>query len=371
MSAISRSLGTAAPLLVVIAGLIATPLRLEAQVRWQNDFRLSYEYDDNVREEVVDEIRARVARVSLKSDLMLDDSTTNQLSVVYQGGFKRFFDVGRDTLEIANQWIHEGQLAYRRVLGANLLELSGGLKLRSWQDDTFFFVNEDGFTRLWGGVSARRNFSPTLSGEIAGRFSGIEFDHVDEVFGYDAQSARLGLSKALGDDVQADLIYALEQRGYDGRGKLRSANDDPANIFAPDRPRQIDVAHEAGVGLSLLGPFGLQARYRHRRNDSNSFGFDYYSHILNLQLAQQLPWRLYAQFYGAVELRKFRDPIPGLVGTLDIEDTDNNVFVFRLLKEINGHFDIEARYGRYRNESLNLNAFYTKNVYSAGIRLRS
>ena len=32
--------------------------------------------------------------------------------------------------------------------------------------------------------------------------------------------------------------------------------------------------------------------------------------------------------------------------------------------------DLEARYGRYRNESINLNDFYTKNVYSLGFRVR-
>jgi hypothetical protein len=78
-----------------------------------------------------------------------------------------------------------------------------------------------------------------------------------------------------------------------------------------------------------------------------------------------------AQVYGAVELREFDEPVRGLVGALDVEDTDNNVLILRLLKELNGHVDVEARYGRYRNESINLDAFYTKNVYSLGFRFRT
>ena len=370
MTVLSRPLRNLALLLAVLGLAAHRPGGLEAQVRWQNDFRLSYEYDDNVREDVLDAVRAQVARISVKSDLLFDDRTNDQLSLVYQGGYKRYFDVGRESLDITNQFLHEGQVTYRRLLGESRLDVSGGVKIRDWQDDAFFFPNEDGFTRLWGSVGARRNFTPQLAGEVSLGLSGIEFDHLDEVFGYEAQAGRVTLSQGLGTGVTGDFSYAAEQRTYDGRGKLRGAEDDPTNIFDPDRPRQIDVAHEAGIGISFLGSFGFQGRYRYRLNDSNSFGFTYHSHIFNLQLAQQLPWRMIAQFYGAVELRKFREPIRGLVGAVDVEDTDNNVLVFRLLKELNGHVDVEARYGRYRNESINLNAFYTRNVYSLGFRVR-
>jgi hypothetical protein len=364
-------------LLLALAGLAIGPPGAEAQIGWRNDVRFSYEYDDNVQEQVDDVVRAQVARVSVKSDLVLADSA-NQLSAMYQGGFKRYFDVTREELDIANQFLHEGQLAYRRLLGSNRIELGGGIRRRVWQDDEFFFVNEDDFTRLWGTVALRHAFTKSLSAEIGARLSELDFEHVDEVFGYGAEAGRIVLSKRWGDGrkaatlggLQMDLTYDLEQRTYDGRGILRGPTDDPTNIGAPDRPRQVDTAHEAGIGLSFLQPFGFQGRYRYRVNDSNSFGFEYFSHIVNLQIAQQLPWRMIAQVYGAVELRKFREPVRGLVGALDIEDTDNNVLIFSLLKEMNGHVDIEARYARYRNESINLNAFYEKNVYSLGFRLR-
>jgi hypothetical protein len=79
---------------------------------------------------------------------------------------------------------------------------------------------------------------------------------------------------------------------------------------------------------------------------------------------------MFVQFYGNVELRKFSETVAGLAGTLDVEDTDNNVVVLRLLKEINGHMDVEARYGYYRNQSIDLNAFYNKHTYSLGFRVR-
>jgi hypothetical protein len=356
--------------LVLLAAAAARPATAAAQVHWEKDVRMTYEYDDNVREEIVDPVRARVARISLRSDVVWDDSTTQQLSLLYQGGYKRYFDVDRDSIDISSQLIQEGQAVYRRRLGGNVVEASAGLKNRTWLDEDFFFVNEDAFTRLWGGLALRRNLSPSLTGEVMARASGIEFKHVDQFFGYDAESARLGVAKEFSDGVVADLSYAVEQRTYDGRGKLRGPEDDPANISAPDRPRQIDLAHEVGIGVALFGNFGFQGRYRYRLNNSNSFGFDYYSHILSLQLAQQLPWRLIAQFYGSVELRKFRETVLGLAGTLDVEDTDNNVLVFQLLREINGHLDVEARYGRYRNESINLGRFYTRNLYSVGFRVR-
>ncbi|MFN2433737.1 MAG: hypothetical protein ABR599_13175 [Gemmatimonadota bacterium] len=361
-------------LLAAAASVGAGAPEAAAQVRWDNDVRLSYEYDDNVEEEVSNPAGGQVARVSLRSDLIFADST-NQLSAVYQGGYKRYFEVSTTDLERAGQFINEGELRYQRLLGsATQMRVFGGLKDRSWQDEDVFFVNEDGFTSLWGGAGARQALGGATAAELTLRVSGIEFDHVDEVFGYDAQSATAGVVQRFGGGelggVLGDVSYGLEQRTYDGRAKLRGPDDDPSNIFAPDRPRQIDLSQDVGLGISFLQPFGFQGRYRFRYNRSNSFGFDYYSHIVSLQLAQQLPWRMIVQFYGNVELRKFKEEVRGLVGALDVEDTDNNVLLFRLLKELNGHVDVEARYGRYRNESINLNDFYTKNVYSLGFRFR-
>lgn len=365
-----RPLRTVVFLLGLWAGWVAGAAPAAAQVHWENDLHMSYEYDDNVAETVVDEVHARVARISLRSDLVWDDSTTQQLSLLYQGGFKSYFDVGPDPLDISNQWLNEGQVAYSRRFGESQLQVSGGIKDRTWADEDFFFVNEDGFTRLWAGTTYRRTLSPTLTAEADLVFSGIDFDHVDEFFGYDEQAGRLGAAKRLSEQVVGDVYYSIEQRTYDGRAKLRGPDDDPANIAAPDRPRQIDLSNEVGIGVAVLGGFGFQARYRFRVNDSNSFGFDYYSHIMNIQIAQQLPWRMIAQFYGNVELRNFSETVAGLAGTLDVEDTDNNVVVLRLLKEINGHMDVEARYGYYRNESINLNDFYNKHTYALGFRVR-
>ena len=69
-----RALGAAVLALAVPAA--AAPAA--AQVRWDNDVRVSYEIDDNVREEVSDALRARVARVSVQSDLVLDDSQVSR-----------------------------------------------------------------------------------------------------------------------------------------------------------------------------------------------------------------------------------------------------------------------------------------------------
>jgi hypothetical protein len=79
-----------------------------------------------------------------------------------------------------------------------------------------------------------------------------------------------------------------------------------------------------------------------------------------------------AQVYGLVELRSFSEPAPNLsgAGTLDTSGASNNVLLLRLVKDVNSQYSIEVRYGYYRNESITVDDFYTKNVYSVGMNFR-
>jgi hypothetical protein len=144
-------------------------------------------------------------------------------------------------------------------------------------------------------------------------------------------------------------------------------------FLSPTRDRQEDLLHELGMQITWLGDVSIQGDYRFRYNDSNSFGFSYLSHSMGLQVLRRLPWEMLLQLYGRVELKTFSEPVPNLEGAGTINTGDaaaDNVLLVRLVKDVSTHYSIEARYGRYRNESISLNDFYTKNVYSVGMNYR-
>ena len=74
---------------------------------------------------------------------------------------------------------------------------------------------------------------------------------------------------------------------------------------------------------------------------------------------------------GQVELRSFLEPVPRVqAGSLDTDDSQNNVLLLRLVKDLAEDYSIEARYARHRSESITVNEYYTKNIWSIGVTYR-
>lgn len=343
---------------------------------YDQDMRLTYEVDDNVNEGIVDQeqIRAQVARLAYRGDLRWGSAGEQRLTLSYQGGYKRHF--GASESDVTNQFINEGTLGYQRRLGSHVA-LGGtvGVKNRAWTDG-FFFINEDGFTRVNGSVNGLLSLEP-VSGddasrlEIGARYSDTNFENLNPSFGNHMIGAYASLTKDFGSDLTASWSYSFDRIRYPGRGALNPGDDPTAILRGITRDRQEDHLHELGTVVTWLGAVSVQGEYSFRLNESNSFGFSYVSHNLGLQVLRRLPWGMLAQFYGQVELRDFNEPVPNTqVGSLDTGEAENNVLMLRLVKDVTPDYSLEVRYGRYRNEAITLNDFYTKNIYAIGMNYR-
>lgn len=352
----------------------ATPVVAQTSPSWayDHDVRLTYEFDDNVEEKLRNPVRAQVARVSYRGDF--DWAGGDQrLSFVYLGGFKRHFGVVEDEPDLSSQFVNEGRISYVRRLTEDLaLSARMGLKDRTWTD-RFFLLNEDAFRRYSGEIGLTLNLDPVdprkpARLEAGFRYSDIEFDHLDQAFGNWLVGAHVALAKRFDETLETRWSYSFDQVRYPGRGTLEPG-DAPQGIFGPARERQEDHIHELGAEMEWFGEVGIVADYRFRFNDSNSFGFTHFSHNVGLQLLRELPWGMFAQAYGTVELRAFTEPVPSLEGggSLDIGEAANNVMMLRLVKDVTPNSSLEVKYARYRNESLTLNDFFTKNIYAIGI----
>lgn len=378
----------AAPL-AATAILALAPASLWGQgTPWQydQDVHLQYEFDDNVNESTgalatTPQARAQVAKVAYRGDLRWSGGD-NRLSFNYHGGYKRHFGVVQEAgdveLDISSQFVNEAGLTYQRRLMPDVY-LSGqlGLKDRRWTEDDFFFINEDAFRRYNGSVSVIVNLAPldperSARLEVGGRYRDIEFDNLDPHFGNWSMGGHLLLTKEFGSGIETRASYSYDRVRFPGRGVYTPRDTDPTNIIrGVTRPRQEDGVHDLGLEVQWFGEIGIVGEYRYRYNDSNSFGFTYQSHNFGLQMLRQLPWGLFAQLYGQVELRNFNEPVPSFTGgSLDIGEAADNVLLFRLVKDITPNYSVEAQYARYRNESITLNDFYSKNIYAVGMSYR-
>ncbi|MGH7565357.1 MAG: hypothetical protein ACREK2_00860, partial [Gemmatimonadota bacterium] len=178
--------------LTALTALLTSSLHAQSieQSPWSydQDMRMTYEIDDNVAERIEedDPVRAQVARLAYRGDLRWGASSEQRLSISYQGGVKRHF--GFTEFDVTSQFINEGTVGYqRRIVGNVALGGTVGIKNRAWTDG-FFFINEDGFTRVSGSVSGLVNLTPLSEGEsarleIGGRYSDTDFENLDAAFG--------------------------------------------------------------------------------------------------------------------------------------------------------------------------------------------
>ena len=362
----------------VLAVLLAAPLGAQtlesSQWTYDHDMRLTYEVDDNVAELIDDPVRAQVARLAYRGDLLWGASGEQRLTFSYQGGVKRHF--GFSEIDVTSQFVNEGTIGYqRRISDGVALGGSVGLKNRAWTDG-FFFINEDGFTRFSGSLSGLVNLAPLTDDEsarleVGARYSDTDFENLNASFGNHLIGAYASISKDFGTDLSARWDYSFDRIRYPGRGKLGPGDDPTAILRGITRERQEDHLHELGTMITWLGPVSIQGEYSFRLNGSNSFGFSYVSHNIGLQVLRRLPWGMLVQLYGQVELRDFSEPVPNTqVGSLDTGETENNVVLVRFVKDVTPDYSVEVRYGRYRNEAITLNDFYTKNIYAVGMNYR-
>lgn len=370
-------------ILAVAALALLVPATGRAQSAWRynHDIRLTYEYDDNVQEDLRDPARAQVAKLGYHGDVLWG-AGEQQLTISYQGGLKRHFgaverDFGgtRGEVDVPSQFVNEGKVTYLRKVTPRLaVGGKAGLKHRAWMDG-FFFINEDGFTRTSGGLNAIVDLAPispdqSAQFEVGFEWTDSQFANLDTAFGNTAIGGYARLIKRFGEDIDVGATYSFDRIRYPGRVTLRPG-DNPLNILSPVGARQEDHVHELGMAVNWFGPISIVADYRFRYNDSNSFGFSYVSHNMGVQLLRPLPWGMLAQLLGQVELRSFLEPVPSVTaGSLDTDDSQNNVLLLRLVKDITEDYSIEARYSRYRNEAITLNDFYTKNIWALGLTYR-
>ena len=375
-----RAVRPARPLRWAAAALAVTLLvpavgLAQSAWRYNQDIRLSYEFDDNVQEQLDDPVQAQVARLAYTGDILWGASEQS-VTLEYQGGFKQHFGGIQRELNVSSQFVNEGTVAYLRKVTPRLAvggEL--GVKHRAWTDDQFFFINEDGFLRRRGELTALIDLEPLDASHDARMRLGLswtddKYKNLDQPFGSYAWGGYASMTKEFGEDVEATVVYSLDRIRFPGRATLEPG-DLPQNILSPQGERQQDHLHELGAKVQWFGDVSIVGDYSFRYNDSNSFGLRYVSHTVGIQVLKTLPWRMLVHGFAQVELRSFLEPVPNVTaGSLDTGEAQNNVMLLRLVKDVTEDYSIEARYARYRNEAITLNDFYTKNIWSVGVIYR-
>jgi len=353
-----------APLLAVLWFLgVAPPAAHALLPPWRGDLRIqtSFGRDTNVGENLESRLRVADTFARLQADTrVVSDSVPllghGELSLRLLG--ERYTDHPRE-----DRVLGEIRGSFERDLGRSRGGLEAGFTIRDFPDSSARHLR-----RGWGEVGFSTPLGPR--GELQPRLRYWRLDFRD-----DAGRGQHGFSVDVG--YRQPLHRALEgQVGLEigsvrhGTHAIRFSGDPAMPSGVSDRRRN-DSYRLAHVGIQVVRFALLRVRYGFRAQDSNSVDAILDRHEFSWLIARGLPWGVRGQFFGSVERTSYsegelRDLIIVGAGDPEVGDDDNAV-VLRLSRALGDAWTCEVRHAWYRNESLLLQNYYHKRVWSIGL----
>ena len=323
---------------------------------------LGLEYDDNPFEKIAQSKRAGwVNRLFLSSSTQLLETKRGVLQLRHQWGVKRFWK---------SEEVHgsRGDVVASQLQIAALVQLHERLSL-SWDNEVKIknvqrISSEESYLRggLHLGVSAR--LGQGVSGAL--RYHRSRDDARDTTL-VDVAVNELGvaLAYAYRRNLQARLGLKWHWIAYD-RPILRTV---PADSLATRIKEQSDRMRELVAGVQLYRDILVHASYTLLDNDSNSVGFSYRAHRLQLLVGRHLVLQVDGQFYLTLQRRCYDEELPQLLQSITAEESDyeQRLLSFKLSRKLTSHYGLSAQYKRSRNGSRRADASFHKNIYSLAL----
>ncbi len=325
------------------------------QWRLKNRLQVSYEFDDNIRENPASDSLDRIQDSSLRFlfDSQASRTTSKtRLAFTFRGGLQTYF---KNSIEnkLINEFDFSGALRiYTFALG---VRSSGRMKL--YLNDILDYVT--GAAELYVQVPLIAN----VKTEIGVQAAGLNYQNFS-IFDYSESQIKWNLSRKLAERLAGLLEFSFRHTRYD-----RVAN------FSPGTPNfgleQQDDHYKVLWQLNYTRQVLINFSYTYQRNNSNTFGYSYSKHQLTLTFGAPLTAGIWLRGYGAYQNKRYREQAIQIFPTdLDTEREESNFFVLDLSKDVNTHFTTLIRLAYYNNESVIRSRFYRKVLLSAGFDFR-
>jgi hypothetical protein len=322
--------------------------------------KVALAHDSNLFEGAVDRRSGWVSRLHVSASGFLVRNARGQVVVDYQGGIKKLWqeppgasgdgrgDVVINHAQARGEVRLTDRLAFAQLGMVKVKQvtrvpgeesyLRGALEGRL-SGRTHGGAAKGGFYLRWGGDDSRDALLP----EVTMREVGID--------------ARFGRSRRL----RASVRVSWRWLDYD-RPALGSSRDGVALLEV----EQSDLLRAATVGLQLYRGTLANLTYGYLWNRSNSFGYGYSAHRLDLLLVRHLARGVDLQVYLILQFRSYDDPVDPLpqAGADEYEQT---MGVVKLSRQLTGRLGASLQYSFTRNGARRTGDFYRKHVTSLSL----
>jgi hypothetical protein len=346
-----------AALLAALALTLQVPGAAQAG-RWLTGARLqtSIGRDGNVLDSL--QVSRRDTFVRLLGETQMarrPDGFISQVDLAARGLVERY-----STYTVAGRRQGELRLGLGlRAPGRNAsVRLEGGVKACDYPRQTSRDFKRR-WLRIWGGwpVGLGGMFIPRID---AWSLDIRSTDRVDQQgTGYD-----LTFDQALKPWLTAEIGLEIGSVNHGIPSVVIVPDADP--LYGPDR---YDTYRAPHLGIRIQKRFLFRLDYSYRAQQSNSADAALGRHEVRWLVSYPLPYLLTVQFYGNLERTRYQD-LGGLMILRPGEvaaNADDNTVALRAARSLGNGWSIEARTSWYRNESLFVQSYYTKSVWSLGL----
>lgn len=319
------------------------------------------EYDDNPFETYPGRRGGWVSRFYLDTAGQLLDQPWGGVQVKHQWGFKRF-------------WRAEGEMVPGGEVMASELELEGLAQVHprlQLSGSTLLKVknvnrisSEESY--LHGGLGAQahgvlgRGWACSLRYHRSGDdpreedLADLSLQGLGVDFGY--QRSRR---------AQAHLGAAWRWLDY---GRLALARGSEGAVVFSTR-EQRDLERELRLGLSLSRRMLVDAGYALVDNHSNSLGYGFRAHQIEVLLSRHLYYGLDGQFYLTAQWRRFDEDVTPEGPKVADEEYAQTLLFAKLTRQISTLYSVGLQYSYSRNGSRNEQGFFRKHIYGFSLNI--
>ncbi len=319
------------------------------------------DYDDNPFETYPGRRGGWVSRLYLNTSGQLLDQPWGGVLVKHQWGFKRF-------------WRGEGEMVPRGEVMASELELEGlaqvhpRLQLNGSTALKVKNVNrissEESY--LHGGLRAQANAALGRGWNCALRYHRSSDDPRE------ADLADLGLQ-----EVGVDIAYRRSRRAQARLGAAWRWLDygrlaliqGSAGAVVLGTGQQRDLERELRLGLSLNHRMLVDAGYALVDNRSNSLGYGFRAHQVELLLTRHLLLGVDGQFYLTAQQRRYGEDVTPEGPRVADEEYAQTLFFAKLTRQLNELYGVGVQYSYSRNGSRSEQGFFRKHTYGLSLNL--
>ena len=323
--------------------------------RLKNRVQLGFEQDNNVEESLTNAESAKALKLHYHSQVNRRWRRAS-LQLTYQGGYQVYWEYTSENKminEIAGRFSY--QLSPRLAMG---VDTWGRIKL---------FLNRDPRYGI-GTVGAFINvYLPgRISCQVTGRAEGLDYattDHHD----YYGQGVFIRFGKRF-----LPALTVSPEIGFQSFNFNRQAFDfQSQNNWRPLPETQSD--HNLRFGCTIDGSWQgyiINVSYFYEKYNSNSYGFNFDRHRLNIVAAKKL-FGVLLRVYANLQRKSYTDDLlPFYPLEIDTEKEESNFLVTDISRELVPSIVLLVRLAWYENESPWPNLYYSKRLANLGFEFR-